>query len=313
VKLGYTNRNFPQPSGLIGELDEVRVYRRALSAEEIKAHVEKPQPAKAKRLVGYWPFEEGLVDASGSRNDAKGSGKIATAEGKVGKALRLDGSAHAVVPTGGAATFADLVWPLLERDFGIVRLFDGTSLSGWRRRNRPGHGWGSVWAVADGAIDGVQEWPGALGLLVSARAFANFDLRLEVKTDWPIDTGVLLRTTGFGRGYQVTIHSRPDGDIGGIARDAAGDVLAPAKGWQKAWKKDDWNELRIVVQGSPPEIRTWLNGEPMATYKDDGKGEPLPDRGPIALKVHGSEDCFNNHVYFRNIRLLQLKATKSAK
>jgi len=307
VKLGYTCPNFPQPPGLTGELDEVRVYRRAFSAAEVKAHAEKLQPARVEGLAGYWPFDDGLADASGSGSDATPSGPIATAQGKHGKALKLNGAAWAVVPAGGEAPFDDLIWPLLERDFHIVRLFDGATLNGWHRRNQPGHGWGSVWAVDDGAIDGVQEWPGALGLLASQHAFASFELQLEAKTDWPIDAGVVLRMAGFGRGYEVTLHCRPDGDVGGLVRRDGDEPHVRAKGWEKVWKKDGWNQLRITIQGSPPQIRTWLNGQPMATCKDDGKGDPLPERGPVALKVHGEQDCFNNHVYFRNIRLFELK------
>jgi len=307
VKIGYTSPNFPQRPGLTGELDDLRVYRRVLSAKEIRGHVEKLQPAKAPGLVGYWPFDEGLSDASGSGNDATGSGRIAAADGKHGKALKVGRGAYAFVRTSGAGAFSDLIWPLLERDFHIARLFDGVSLSGWQRRNRPGHGWGSVWTVTDGAIDGVQEWPGALGLLATRRAFGDFELRLDVKTDWPIDSGVLLRVSGFARAYQVTLHCRPDGDVGGISVHEAGDRRVPAKGWKKVWKKDDWNQLRVAIKGSPPEIRTWLNDKPMATHKDDGKGERLADSGPIAFKIHGHEECFNNHVYFRDVRILELK------
>ena len=308
VKIGFTCPDFPRTgSGFRGELDDVRIYRRALSADDIRAHAGKLQPAKAKGLVAYLPFEDGLADASGSHNDATASGKLATADGKFGKALKLAGKAHAVVGAGGAPRFDSLVWPLLERDFGIVRLFDGSSLDGWLRRNRPGHGWGSVWAATDGAIDGVQEWPEALGMLATRRAFADFELRLEVKTDWPIDTGILLRESGFGRGCQVVIHCRPDGDVGGIAVNEPAELRAPAKGWKGLWKKDDWNRLRIVIRGDPPEIRTWLNGKPTATWKHDGKGDRPAARGPIALKVRGDGDCFNNHACFRNILLLQLK------
>ena len=95
--------------------------------------------------------------------------------------------------------------------------------------------------------------------------------------------------------------------MGGIAVNEPAELRAPARGWRKLWKKDDWNQLRIVIQGDPPEIRTWLNGKPTATWKDDGKGDRPASRGPIAFKVRGDEDCFSNHACFRNILLLQLK------
>ena len=301
LKIGFTNPNFPRPPGFQGELDDLRLYRRALSAAEVAAHAEKPQPTRAKELVGCWPFEEGLVDATGNRNDATARGKIAFVKGKVGQALRLDGKAYAVV--GGMPDFNALVWPLLERDFGVVRLFDGASLAGWRRRNRPGHGWGAVWAAEDGAIDGVQEWPGSWGMLATDKAFADLDLRLEVKTDWPLDASVLLRESGLGRAWQVTLHTRDDGDVAGIATSELDGPRAPAKGWKKLWKKDDWNALRIVVTGDPPTLRTWLNGQPMATLKCDKTPALLNARGPIALAVTGPQDAFNDRLYVRKVIL----------
>ena len=309
VKIGTTCADFPRSgSGFRGELDELRVYTHVLSPDEIRAHAEKLQPARATGLVGYWPFDAGLADASGSGNHATVASKLDTTDGRFGKALKLDGSAHAVVRSGDHGSAFDAIWPLLQRDFpkAVTTLFDGKSLAGWQRRNQPGHGWGAVWTVADGAIDGVQEWPGALGMLATQRAFGDFELRLEVKTDWPIDTAVLLRESGWARAYQVTVHCRPDGDVGGIATHREGDPPVAAKGWKKVWKKDGWNRLRIVIKGNPPELRTWLNGTPTAAYTDPGKGDPLPPRGRIALKIHGSDDCFNNHATFRNIRMLRL-------
>ncbi len=45
-----------------GAIDEVRLYRRALAADELKAHFEKPakvaDPAAENGLVGYWGFDD---------------------------------------------------------------------------------------------------------------------------------------------------------------------------------------------------------------------------------------------------------------
>ena len=206
------------------------------------------------------------------------------------------------------AVLAALAWAAeAPKEEGFTELFDGKTLNGWRRCNEPGHGWGAVWSARDGALDGVQEWPGAWGMVATAKTFGDFELRLEVKTDWPLDAGVMLRSGLDGRAYQVLVHSRPDGDVGGIAGSRIGDFSAPAKGWKKLWKKADWNELRIVIKGNPPEIHTWLNGAPVADFKDDAKEPRLPATGHIALKVHGDEGCFNNHVAVRHIRVLELK------
>ena len=41
----------------IGIIDEVRIYNRALSDDEIKAHFTKPAEASKEGQVGYWGFD----------------------------------------------------------------------------------------------------------------------------------------------------------------------------------------------------------------------------------------------------------------
>ncbi len=305
LKVGFTCRNFPKPSPFRGLIDDLRIYRRALPPEEIQAHAKSLQPPKAQGLAACWPFDGNLDDATGGGNDGRPVGRVAFAEGKHGKALSLDGRAHLVI--GVPASFEGLIWPLLERDFGVVRLFDGASTAGWRRRNRPGHGWGAVWEVADGAITGVQEWPGSWGMFATTRAFDNCELILEVKTDWPLDAAVLLRESGFGRAWQVNIHTRDDGDVGGITTCEVEGPSVAAKDWRKLWKKDDWNELRITIKGDPPTIQTWLNGQPMAKLACKKTPDLLNPSGSIGLVVSGSPEAFNNRIYVRKAILRKLK------
>jgi len=42
-----------------GEIDEARLYDRALSADEVAAHSQDPQAAnQTKGVVGYWPMDQ---------------------------------------------------------------------------------------------------------------------------------------------------------------------------------------------------------------------------------------------------------------
>jgi len=118
AKIGYTSRNFPehvQPA-FIGDLDDLRLYARTLTAAEVKAHAAGPQPTRADGLAGCWPFDGGLDDASGSGHAAVGSGKAAFVEGRAGKALRLGGGKGLRIPSRDT-WFRDLLWALVERDF----------------------------------------------------------------------------------------------------------------------------------------------------------------------------------------------------
>jgi hypothetical protein len=108
----------------------------------------------------------------------------------------------------------------LDDGEGFVPLFNGTSLAGWRTAPRI---YGSLypggpsvlevfeqdgrelpldpkkhparWFVEDGVLVGEQDSPGSGygGYLVSEQAYGDFELVLEMRPDWPADTGVMLR------------------------------------------------------------------------------------------------------------------------
>lgn len=84
--------NYKSPFAFTGLIDEVRIYHRALSAEEIQSHFSKPgQPIKPEeQLVYACSFEKGTADASGNKN----RGKVTVAKsvvGKYGNAMKFTG------------------------------------------------------------------------------------------------------------------------------------------------------------------------------------------------------------------------------
>ena len=59
-----------------GLIDELRFYNRAISVNEIQKLTDygtyaQSRAANDEGLSGYWPFDEGLIDNSGNRNDGK--------------------------------------------------------------------------------------------------------------------------------------------------------------------------------------------------------------------------------------------------
>jgi len=123
-------------------------------------------------------------------------------------------------------------------------LFDGVSLAGWRPAPRvygaeypggpsvlelfdrtgiprpdepekhPAH-----WFVEDGVLVGEQDSPGSGygGYLVSEQTFGDFELALEMRPDWPADTGVMIRRQRDSwEGFQVLVDHRRSGGIGGF-------------------------------------------------------------------------------------------------
>jgi hypothetical protein len=145
-------------------------------------------------------------------------------------------AAAAVLP--GVACSADSNAMSLPSGFRV--LFNGRTLEGWHTASRlpipywPGANEPVIdpnsaayqkavssqgkWSVVDGAIIAAQDPRDARlgGYLVTNETFADFELLLDVRPDWPVDTGVLLRTpTGGLPGFQVLVDHRPGGMIGG--------------------------------------------------------------------------------------------------
>ena len=87
--------DYPEGSGLTGLIDEVRVYRRALSAAEVAKHVTDNTASvrNGNGLVLALHFDDGMAkDVSGQKNH----GQVVSArsvEGKEGRALQFSGGA----------------------------------------------------------------------------------------------------------------------------------------------------------------------------------------------------------------------------
>lgn len=234
--------------------------------------------------------------------------------------------------------------PLLP---GFRWLFDGKSLKGWHKnRERIGHGTGGSWKVEEGAITGEQDPPGSGngGILLTDETFGDFEVIFEVKPDWGVDSGFFVRSNEKGQCFQVMIDYHDNGNIGEIYREGldgasnrtyrlAGGAaqeggksprirLMPVEGakpplapedWEKVWKVDDWNTIRVRVVGNPPRIETWLNGREITRYTSDKKfDDVLKERGHIAVQVHGGKGWPEGaKVRFRHIQIKELDAREA--
>ena len=75
-------------------------------------------------------------------------------------------------------------------------LFDGNTLTGWHTNPTPiEHGTGGHWQVDRGTLTGEQDPPGSGygGILLTDSLFADFEVQVDIKPDWGVDTGLLLR------------------------------------------------------------------------------------------------------------------------
>jgi hypothetical protein len=78
----------------------------------------------------------------------------------------------------------------------------------------------------------------------------------------------------------------------------------PPERWTKVWRPGKWNELRARIVGNPPKITTWINRVKIMEWQDTEKR--LPDRGSIALQVHGGGDFTKQFVRYRRIRVKEV-------
>ena len=193
---------------------------------------------------------------------------------------------------------------------GFESLFDGQTLNGWRKHlGLPTEHVGGRWEVIDGAITGFQDPPRRGGFLVSDRAFGDSVLRLDARLDYPVDSGIFLRVGKDGKSHQVTLDHRPKGDIGAIYLPWTQGMVLPNPLGERAFHKDGWNRIEILIKGEPALIRVRLNGRLITDFQHtETTTKGVRRHGGIALQVHPDVSHVTlwregNRVRFRNIRI----------
>lgn len=225
-----------------------------------------------------------------------------------------------------------LVLAVRAADSGFVALFDGQSLKGWHVSATTGHSRasgntsGGRWVVEDGAIVGSQDTPGNGGIILTDASFGDFEVVLEMKNDFGLDSGLFLRSTEDGKAWQAMVDYHARGNLMGIYGEGLGgkpavsnfrfdgavdriQVLTNApvafpmlpESWPYFWRHGQWNELRARIVGNPPTITTWINGVRIMEWRETELRHPA--RGAIALQVHGGGDHTRHFVRYRNIRV----------
>ena len=217
-------------------------------------------------------------------------------------------------------------------------LFDGKTLAGWHKTTRKNsHGTGGRWTVEEGGVlAGEQDPPGSGngGIFLTDEKFSDFELELEMNSDWGPDTGVFFRCTEAGEGWQMYVDYHDGGNVGHLRGELPGafaikpfqifgrldpqgrlrsfdtgpdprtkdwppgvyqQTCTPEQ-WVRNWKIGQWNHARIRCVGKYPKITTWLNGLQICLF--DGDSSPLP--GYHKEKVHallGSEGSIGLQVH----------------
>ncbi len=192
---------------------------------------------------------------------------------------------------------------------GFQAIFNGRNLAGWRVSLTNHHGDTKEWRVFENAVIGKQDRAGNGGILLSDEKYADFEIYLEIKPDFGCDGGLFLRSNDNGQAYQVMLDYLEGGNMGGIYGERLPGVQRKAsEGWEKVWKKNDWNSLRARIVNEAPKIDVWLNGVPITAFQDTANHLPGgATEGMIALQVHGGKRCRPGLEHrFRNIAVKEL-------
>jgi len=144
VKLGATASDFPEQSGreFNGLMDDVRIYGRVLSQDEIRALAASTLAGNRRAPLAWWPMDGDARDATDGKNHAEAIEDVRYAEGKFGKAARLAEGSHLVVPCGESRDPGAELWRTLAAEFS-----DETSRRemAWEREDGI---WGADWKTA---------------------------------------------------------------------------------------------------------------------------------------------------------------------
>ena len=176
---------------------------------------------------------------------------------------------------------------------GFRPIFNGRDLSGWHVSKTNHHGTTPEVKVVDGAIWIGQNPPGKGGILLTDRKYRDFELYLELNPDYGCDGGIFLRSNERGQAYQVMVDYLDGGSVGGIYGERLQGVarIPPVTDWRALFKKREWNQIRVRMEGEVPRITVWLNGTKLlegtdtANHAADGATE-----GMIALQSHFSNE-----------------------
>lgn len=183
-------------------------------------------------------------------------------------------------------------------------LFDGKTLAGWKQL-----GGQAKYEVKDGAIVGTSVPNTPNSFLSSEKDYGDFILELEVKVDSRLNSGIQFRSNslpdykkGQVHGYQFELDPSDRAWTGGIYDEGRRGWLANLETNDRArfaFKRDDWNKVRIEATGN--RLRTFLNDVPAASLDDD-----MTAKGFIALQVHGvGKEEAPMSVAWRNIRIME--------
>jgi hypothetical protein len=209
-------------------------------------------------------------------------------------------------------------------------LFNGKDLEGW-------DGDPTMWKVVDGVIRGETTTSnpanGNTFLILKGASLKDFELKLSFRCTVDNNSGIQYRSKHITdgsvknkwvvRGYQHELRNESKlPNVSGFIYDEGGKrgricLLGEKAAWvggakkveselidqaayEKLFKVDDWNEVRIVANGN--KIQHFMNGTLVLEFKDD-PAIALTE-GVLALQLHAGKPMWAE---FKNISVRELQ------
>lgn len=185
----------------------------------------------------------------------------------------------------------------------------------------------AAYKVENGVLVGTTVEGSANTFLATKKQYTDFELQFEVKVDNELNSGVQVRSHLAKEGEAAPAGSKsgkalPAGRLYGPQCEIAvgtksGDYYDEARRatwWstltqteavqtdaaKQAFKKDEWNQFRIVVKGD--HYQTWVNGVLTADFK-----QPNDPEGYIGFQVHAIKKGTGPYkVCWRNVKFRTL-------
>ncbi len=193
---------------------------------------------------------------------------------------------------------------------GFTPLFNGKDLTGWTPRG------GTCKFAAKGDLVIGECVPGSDStyLCTDKNDYTDFIFSCDMK--WEVDgnSGVMFhaQVKGDGRSNKEIVYG-PQAEMEGITGDrfwnggiygqSCGGYFYPLwlsdhEGARAALDREGWNRLTIQTEGD--NVKTWINGVPVANWNDDG----TYSKGFFGLQIHKGKA---GKVLWKNVRVKELK------
>lgn len=179
---------------------------------------------------------------------------------------------------------------------GWIKMFDGSTLKGWKANENPGQ-----WKVEDGAIvaNGNRSHLYYMGEDEKKPAeFKNFHFKADVMTKPKANSGIYFHTAWLDEGWPITagLEAQVNQTHGDPVK--TGSLYNVDKNFEAPAKDDEWFTYEIIVEGK--HVITKVNGKTIKDYTEPAevaKGTPkVGESGLFALQAHdpGSTVLYKN-------------------